>query len=102
MKQTSAQFIVLDANDNIAVACQELAATTVLANAGAEQSSVVLQDTIDIGHKFARRTIEENELIIKYQAPIGRATRAIAAGEYVHTHNMVSDYMPTYEIEEKA
>jgi hypothetical protein len=33
--------------------------------------------------------------VIKYGAPIGSATRDIAPGEYVHTHNLKSDYLPT-------
>ena len=41
------------------------------------------------------RTIAAGARIVKYGAPIGRATRDIAPGEYVHTHNMTSDYLPT-------
>ena len=39
-------------------------------------------------------------VLVKYGAPIGRATRDIAPGEYVHTHNMTSDYLPTYTLED--
>ena len=28
----------------------------------------------------------------------GRASRAIAAGDHVHLHNLVSDYTPTYAL----
>mgnify|MGYP001103041182 CR=1 FL=1 len=37
---------------------------------------------------------------MKYGAPIGRATRDIEAGEYIHTHNMASDYLPTFTLED--
>ena len=29
---------------------------------------------------------------------VARATQAIAAGEYVHTHNVKSGYLPTYTL----
>ena len=49
---------------------------------------------VDVGHKFAVRAITAGERIVKYGAPIGVATRDIEPGEYVHTHNMTSDYLP--------
>lgn len=42
------------------------------------------------GHKVALCDIAEGETVIKYGAPIGRATRDIKAGEWVHTHNLRS------------
>ncbi len=42
------------------------------------------------GHKLAICDIAEGELVIKYGAPIGRATRDIRRGEWVHTHNLHS------------
>ena len=46
------------------------------------------------------RPIPSGSRIVKYGAPIGVATRDIGAGEYVHTHNMTSDYLPTYTLED--
>ncbi len=40
------------------------------------------------GHKFALRDIAEGETVVKYGMPIGVATRPVAAGEHVHTHNL--------------
>ena len=40
------------------------------------------------GHKYALRDIAEGENIVKYGQPIGHATRPIARGEHVHTHNV--------------
>jgi D-threo-aldose 1-dehydrogenase len=54
-------------------------------------------DDIEVGHKLARRPIAPGETILKYGAPIGSATQAIAAGEWVHVHNMKSDYIPTHD-----
>jgi len=50
-------------------------------------------DTVEVredGHKYALRPIAPGELVIKYGMPIGRATRAIAAGEHVHTQNLAT------------
>jgi hypothetical protein len=53
-------------------------------------------DAIPIGFKVARHAIAAGEKVIKWGAPIGSATRDIAAGEVVHVNNMRSDYMPTF------
>jgi hypothetical protein len=57
---------------------------------------------LPLGHKVAARAIAAGEKIVKYGAPIGSATRAIAAGEHVHTHNVQSDYIPTFLREDQA
>jgi hypothetical protein len=51
---------------------------------------------VEIGHKLARRALAPGDKIIKYGAPIGSATGAIAKGEHVHLHNMSSDYIPSH------
>ncbi len=42
------------------------------------------------GHKLSRRAIPAGAVIRKYGWPIGRATRDIAPGEHVHTHNLAT------------
>ncbi len=42
------------------------------------------------GQKYARRDIAAGEPVIKYGFPIGKATRAIAKGEHVHTQNLTT------------
>ena len=51
-----------------------------------------------VGHKVAARPIDAGDVILKYNCPIGIATQAIAAGAYVHTHNVKSGYLPTYTL----
>ena len=58
--------------------------------------SVRLRAALPIGHKVAARQIDAGEKVIKYGAPIGSATQSIATGEHVHTHNLKSDYLPTF------
>jgi hypothetical protein len=55
-------------------------------------SAVSAANPIRSGHKIALRPIAEGDPVLKYGFPIGRATRAIAAGEWVHLHNCASNY----------
>ena len=45
---------------------------------------------IPAGHKQALRDIAQGDFVIKYGQIIGRATKDIKAGEWVHTHNVRS------------
>ena len=54
---------------------------------------------VPTGHKMAVAPIPAGGKVIKYGAPIGSATRDIQPGEYVHTHNLASDYLPTYTLD---
>lgn len=47
---------------------------------------------IQAGHKVALCAVAEGAPIIKYGHTIGKATRAIARGEWVHLHNCYSLY----------
>jgi D-threo-aldose 1-dehydrogenase len=86
--------MLLHPNDNVLVCTAPIAAGERLATDNAELRAA--QD-IGVGHKLARRPIALGERILKYGAPIGSATRAIAPGEWVHMHNMKSDYIPTHD-----
>ena len=54
---------------------------------------------VPLGHKIALRRIAAGERVEKYGVPIGTATCDIAPGETVHTHNLRSNYIPTYTLE---
>ena len=47
-------------------------------------------ERIPNGHKFALTDIPDGEYVIKYGEVIGRATKSISKGEWVHTHNLKS------------
>ncbi len=96
-KTDGSGVLLLAPGDSIAVATAELAAGSEREVGGRK---IVLKTGVDVGHKFALRPIRSGSRIVKYGAPIGVATRDIEAGEYVHTHNMASDYLPTYTLEE--
>ena len=81
--------------DNVAVALRPLKAGESVTLDGV---AITIGRNIAVGHKLAARTIEKGEVILKYSCPIGIATYRIAAGEYVHTHNVASNYLPTYTL----
>jgi len=88
--------LYLASGDNIAVATRELAAGNTVDIDGA---AIELKSGVDIGHKFAIHPISAGDRIVKYGAPIGIATCDIFPGEYVHIHNLRSDYLPSYTLE---
>lgn len=88
------RLLLLAPSDNVVVACCDLDQGVEVELDGA---AVRLGTAVPTGHKLARRAIAPGEKVLKYGAPIGSARTAIAAGEYVHTHNLRSDYIPTYD-----
>ena len=96
MESSDASAVMkLSPQDNVAVALRPLSAGEFIALEG-----VVLgiERSIAVGHKLAARAIANGETILKYNCPIGIATQDIAAGAYVHTHNVKSGYLPTYTL----
>jgi len=85
----------LSPRDNVAVALRPLKSGETVTLDGA---TIKIGRHIAVGHKFAARAIEKGEIILKYNCPIGTAISRIAPGEYVHTHNVESNYLPTYQL----
>jgi altronate dehydratase small subunit len=91
------RLLLLDDRDNVLVATTRVRAGETVAIAGLR---VAMPADLPIGHKIARGAIAAGDKIVKYGAPIGSATAAIAVGELVHVHNVKSDYTPTYHLED--
>ena len=87
------RLLHLDPRDNVLTVIATLEAGETIRVGDADVS---LAARLPLGHKIAARDIAAGEKILKYGVPIGSATRDIAAGEHVHTHNLRSDYIPTY------
>jgi altronate hydrolase len=78
--------------DNVGVALRSLKAGETVTLDGA---AITIARNIAVGHKFAARAIAKGEIVVKYGCPIGTAIVTIAAGEYLHAHNVESNYLPT-------
>ncbi len=94
---TDARVMVLAPRDNVAVAKSDIASGTTLTVMG---EAVTLKTRVEVGHKFAFKKVAKGEKLVKYGAPIGVAIRDIAPGDYMHIHNIGSDYIPTYTLDE--
>jgi altronate dehydratase small subunit len=85
------QVMVIHEKDNVAVALEPLSAgTKVSVEVQGRIERIQLLSDIPMGHKFAMKDIEEEEVVIKYGEPIGQSTSKISQGEHVHVHNVMS------------
>lgn len=89
------RLLLLAPDDNVLVLRGALEAGETIA---LEEGGATVGTRLGLGHKIARRAIPEGGRIVKYGAPIGTATEAIAPGAHVHVHNVKSDYTPTYTL----
>lgn len=74
-------------DDDVAVALRPLAAGTEVAVGGAR---VTLADDVPAGHKLALRALGAGDPVRKYGEVIGAATAPVAAGAWVHAHNLAT------------
>ncbi|MCA3511969.1 MAG: altronate dehydratase [Rhodobacter sp.] len=75
--------IRLNPSDNVVIALRDLGAGSRVPDVAAPLAGPVAR-----GHKIAARAVAQGETVIRYGQIIGVATRPIAAGEHVHTHNL--------------
>jgi altronate dehydratase small subunit len=92
--ETDSRLLRLSALDNVFTAIASLEPGEIVRING---QPMVLSTRVPFGHKLAARQIIAGEKVIKYGVSIGSATRLIQAGDLVHTHNLKSDYLPTWQ-----
>lgn len=78
-------YLKIHPDDLVAVALTPLGAGTSVEIDG---KGLTLREDIPRGHKFALADIPQGAPVVKYGAPIGVASQPIAAGAWVHTHNL--------------
>lgn len=74
--------VQLHPDDDVVIARQQLVAGTRLG------TGLAVRGLVPAGHKLAVRPLVAGEPVRRYGQIIGFATRAIAPGEHVHTHNL--------------
>jgi altronate hydrolase len=89
LEETDRHFLILNEKDNVGVARVPIPAETQLDKNG---QKIITRENVQPGHKIALRPVASGESIYKYGETIGKATREIAAGEWIHTHNIVPDF----------
>ena len=80
------KIIRLDAADNVVIARVALAVGDSI-----EDEGLVVCEAVEAGHKLASRPIRAGEPILKYNTVIGYAACDLAAGSYLHSHNVTFD-----------
>lgn len=96
-KQASAGVIRLADNDNVAVAAAAIAKGDGIGD------NILTKARIPVGHKVALKPIAAGEPVRKFGQIIGFASVPIAAGEWVHEHNVVmGDFARDYRFAEEA
>ncbi|MEI8635104.1 UxaA family hydrolase [Vibrio sp. PP-XX7] len=68
-------------SDNVAVALSDLVAGQQVTLG---EEVITLQQAIPQAHKVALKTFAENELVMKYGAPIGHTTCPVSVGNTYH------------------
>ena len=86
------KVLILNEIDNIAVCLVDLEIGEVI---GQDGLSLTIQNRIPRGHKIATKNISKDDGIIKYGERMGHATKSIATGSHVHTHNVLGDRLST-------
>ena len=94
--EREAGLLHLHPDDNVVVTMRAVAAGEALAMGDVR---LVAPRDLGLGHKLALRTIPSGADVVKYGAPIGRASCDIAPGAHVHLHNLTSRYTVIEDIE---
>jgi len=77
--------------DHVATLLDDAAAGPVtLLGAAQPGATVVATEPVARAHKIALADLAAGQTVLKYGVPIGRATRPIARGAWVHLHNLAS------------
>ena len=79
----------LSPQDNIAVALRPLKAGETVTLDGV---SLTINRNIPVGQKLAAQAIAKGGIILKYGCAIGVAITPIVPGEYLHTHNVETNF----------
>ena len=87
------KLILLHKADNVLVCIAPIATGDRLTIDGREH---IARQLVAVGHKVARHALKPGDKVLKYGAPIGSMTEAAEAGEWVHMHNMKSDYIASH------
>lgn len=94
---TDGRLMLLAGGDSVYVLRGQIAAGETILVEGREAR---IGRDLGLGQKIARVALAPGDKVLKYGAPIGSATAAIAPGDHVHTHNLKSDYTATHTLDE--
>ena len=97
-REAPAAVLLLHPEDNVVVCRRDVRAGERLVVDGAV---VIARSDVALGHKIARRVIRRGAPVVKYGMSIGSSTAEVQSGDWVHLHNMKSDYIPSHTRDSK-
>lgn len=84
-----AKALQIHPNDNVAVVLSEIKqGEEITVNTENGLTNLQAKDAIPFGHKIALKELQADIPVIKYGEEIGKAESFIAAGQWVHLHNV--------------
>lgn len=86
-------LIRLAATDNVLIATRDLRPGPWSTASG---EVVRVRSRVSLGHKVASRALVRGDKVVRYAMAIGSATEPVRRGDWVHTHNLASDYIQTF------
>ncbi len=82
-------IVIVPGKDNVAVVTDEVkAGDSVICSFPPDSVEITALEDIPIYHKISLKNMKKGEVVMKYGEGIGRVTRDVAAGGYIHTHNL--------------
>lgn len=82
------KLLILNPNDNVAVATVDLPAQTVVEVNG---KKIVISDNTPVGNKVALTDLNSGANIIKFGQPIGHLTTSVTAGALINKQNLITN-----------
>ena len=89
---TEARCFRVHAADNVATLLDDAGPGPLTVLGLESPQPIAAAEPIQLGHKVALADLAQDAPIIKYGVPIGRATRPIRRGQWVHLHNCRSGF----------
>ncbi len=95
MPELISSLLLMSPEDNCLIARTDLKAGTQVVIDGL---TIALPQDTSLGYKVARRDLAPGDKVLRYGAIIGTLTLPTPIGAQIHTHNLESDYLPTYTL----
>ena len=86
------QAFVIHPADNVGTALEELAPGEISLAGHSKEKTTLAKEIIRQGHKVALSDIVKGAPIVKYGTTIGSASCSISRGDWVHLHNLSSQF----------
>jgi len=83
-------YIIMNPDDNCATALEDISKDS---RVQIRKISIFINQNIPLGHKIALADIRKGDLVKKYGQVIGIVTEDIKKGDWIHTHNLTSQYL---------